>query len=116
MRNQSSAAAVVCLAVCLVGISAMPVHAQAGAIISVPSGGNLQAAINAAVPGDTIQLQPGATYVGNFVLPAKTGTALITIRTAPDPRQPADGVRVNPSHAPALAHLISPNADRVVKT
>ncbi len=117
MSNVSSAAAAVCFAMCVgVGVAAVPASAQTGAIISVPSGGSLQAAINAAAPGDTIQLQPGATYSGNFVLPAKTGTAFITIRTAPDPRQPADGVRISPSQAPALAHLISPNADRVVKT
>jgi hypothetical protein len=117
MRNESSAAAVVCLAACLGVVSVVwPVDAQAGVVISVPSGGDLQAAINAAAPGDTIQLQPGGKYVGNFVLPVKTGTAFVTIRTAPDPRQPADGVRVNPSHAPALALVISPNSQPALKT
>jgi len=71
MSNVSSAAAAVCFAMCVgVGVAAVPASAQTGAIISVPSGGSLQAAINAAAPGDTIQLQPGATYSGNFVLPA----------------------------------------------
>src|SRR4051812_21995025 len=88
--------------------AAPPASAQtAPRIISVPAGGNLQTAIDSALPGDTIQLQPGATYKGTFTLPAKTGTAVITIRTAPDPRQPADGVRVQPAHAPALARVIS---------
>ncbi len=44
-------------------------------------GGDLQAAINAAQPGDTILLQAGATFTGNFTLPAKSGTEYITIRT-----------------------------------
>ena len=54
--------ATVCLGVSL-GLSAgvAQVFAQ-GRVISVPAGGSLQAAIDAAVPGDTIQLQPGATY------------------------------------------------------
>jgi Putative Ig domain len=118
MNNQSSAAAVVvCFGVVfgMVGAAA-PANAQGGAVISVPSGGDLQAAINAAAPGDTIQLAPGATYVGNFVLPKKTGTAFVTIRTAPDTRQPRDGVRVQPSHAPALARLRSGNADPAITT
>ncbi|HET9787646.1 MAG TPA: hypothetical protein VFP47_10955, partial [Pyrinomonadaceae bacterium] len=36
--------------------------AKAGTIV-VPAGGNIQAAINTAVCGDTIVLQAGATYV-----------------------------------------------------
>ncbi len=39
----------------------------------VPAGGALQQAIDAAQPGDTITLEPGALYTGNFVLPNKTG-------------------------------------------
>ncbi|MEQ1727807.1 MAG: carbohydrate-binding protein, partial [Vicinamibacterales bacterium] len=42
-----------------------------GTVISVPLGGDLQAAIDAAVAGDTILRQAGATYAGNFTLPAK---------------------------------------------
>jgi hypothetical protein len=45
----------------------------AAAVVTVPGGGNLQAAINAAQPGDVIQLQAAATFVGNFLLPAKPG-------------------------------------------
>ena len=41
------------------------------ATISVPAGGDLQAALDAAKPGDVITLEPGATYVGNFVLTNK---------------------------------------------
>ena len=117
MSNKSSAAAVVCFAMC-VGVigAAAPASAQGGAVISVASGGDVQAAINKAAPGDTIQLQPGGTYVGNFVLPKKAGTAVVTIQTAPDSRQPAQGVRVKPSHSPALARLTSPNSDPVMRT
>ena len=45
----------------------------------VPAGGDLQAAINSAVSGDTIVLAAGATYRGPFWLHKKTGDAYITI-------------------------------------
>jgi hypothetical protein len=41
----------------------------------VPSGGDLQAAIDKAVAGDTITLAPGQTYTGNFHLVRKAGTS-----------------------------------------
>jgi len=59
---------------------------------------NLQAAIDAAQPGDTILLRAGQTFIGNYVLKAKSGTSYITIRSdAPDSSLPAAGVRLVPS-------------------
>jgi hypothetical protein len=77
----------------------------------VPAGGNLQAAINAAQPGDVIELQAGATYTGRFVLPVKSGATYITIRSTPDPRLPGPGQRINPAlHGALLAKIRSGNA------
>ena len=77
-----------------------------GATITVPDGGDLQAAIDRAQPGDTILLSPGATYAGSFELPVKSGSSYITIRSgAPDSSLPAPGTRVTPQHAPALAKI-----------
>jgi hypothetical protein len=77
-----------------------------GSTISVPAGGNLQAAIDSALPGDTILLAPGATYVGGFILPVKSGASYITIRSgAPDAALPGEGVRVGPQYAPQLARI-----------
>ncbi len=45
-----------------------------GATINVPAGGDVQAALNAAQPGDEIVLAAGATFVGSFTLPNKPGT------------------------------------------
>ena len=45
----------------------------AGATITVRAGEDLQAALDRARPGDTVQLEAGATWVGAFVLPAKNG-------------------------------------------
>ena len=62
---------------------------------------DLQLAINDAAPGDTILLRAGETFTGNVKLPAKSGTAWITIRSdASDSQLPADGVRLVPSGKP----------------
>src|SRR3982750_3718087 len=93
----SAASAVICLA-------AVVSAAQAsGATIQVPSGGNVQQAVAAAQPGDVIELTPGGVYAGPITLTPKSGDALITIRTAGDAGLPADGARISPANAPALA-------------
>ena len=87
----------------------MPLEA---ATIYVPDGGDLQAALDAAQPGDTILLAQGAEFVGNFVLPAKSGEGWITLRSStPDAVLPPPGVRILPEYAPLLARLRSPTID-----
>ena len=62
----------------------------------------LQAAIDAAVPGDTILLRAGETFVGPFILRRKAAsTSWITIRSdASDTLLPPPGVRLVPSGKP----------------
>src|SRR5262245_42039251 len=82
-----------------------------GRTIAVPAGGDFQAAINKAQPGDIITLAAGATYMGNFTLPAKTGNNWIVIRTsAPDSSLPAPGIRITPAHASVLPKIVTPNS------
>ena len=50
--------------------------------IQVPVGGNLQAAINAAQPGDTIMLVADADYTCSCVLPNKSGSEYIAIKSS----------------------------------
>jgi hypothetical protein len=54
--------------------------ARTGTVRAVASGGNLQAALDAAVPGDTIVLDNAGVYQGNFNLPTNksggTGTEI----------------------------------------
>jgi regulation of enolase protein 1 (concanavalin A-like superfamily) len=79
---------------------------------------SLQAAIDAAAPGDTILLRAGQTFTGTFVLRNKntTSTQYITIRSdAPDSDLPAAGVRLIPegrtgANTPRnrLARLVGP--------
>ena len=87
------------------------VVAAGGETLRVRAGGDLQAAINAARPGDVILLEAGATFSGNFVLPDKGDTtAEITIRTdSTNAGLPLPGNRVTPAHAPLLATIRSPN-------
>jgi hypothetical protein len=87
-----------------------------GATLTIPAGGDLQAALNNAAPGDTIVLAAGATYTGSFVLPAKSGSGVITVRTStPDTLLP-DGTRVGPASAPLLARIVSPDQTLAIAT
>jgi PKD repeat protein len=100
------------LAITLCAVLACGVVSAEAATIFVGEGDNLQAALDAAQPGDTILLQEGAEFVGNFVLPVKTGEGWITVRSStPDNVLPADGVRIYPAHAPLLARLRSSMLD-----
>ena len=56
-----------------------------------------------AQPGDTIVLEPGATYVGNFRLPAKDGNSYIVLRTGGDARRPAAARDADVARARAVA-------------
>jgi hypothetical protein len=88
-----------------------------GGVVTVNAGGDLQAAINNAQPGDTIVLQAGATFTGNFILPAKSGGAYVTITSSGDPsRFPAANARIDPSYAPQLAKIKSPNGAAAIAT
>jgi hypothetical protein len=78
--------------------------------INVPAGGNFQTAIDNANPGDTIVLQAGATYTGNFAFRPKQGEGCITIRSsASDSVLPQTGQRTGPSYASQMAKIVSPN-------
>lgn len=98
-------------------LSALASTANA-ATISVPAGGDLQAAINLAQAGDVISLAPGASYVGNFVLPNKGDLAdYITIRSgAPDAALPGAKIRITPAYAAQLPKIFSPNSISALRT
>ena len=91
--------------------------APAGKTINVAAGGDVQAAINKAHPGDVIKLQAGATFTGNFRLPNKSGSDWIVIRSsAADADLPPPGTRVTPAKSAIMPKLISRNSDPVVYT
>ena len=90
--------------------------AVAGSVFTVNAGGNLQSTLNAAQPGDTIVLQAGAVFTGNFTLPVKTGSNWIIIRTSNVAGIPAEGARVNSSHSAAMPKMITPNSGPAITT
>jgi hypothetical protein len=87
------------------------VHKPAASSVMVPNGGDLQAALNSAKPGDTVLLEAGATFVGNFILPATNSddNRPIIVRTAGDRGLPGEGERISPAAAERLAKIRSPN-------
>jgi hypothetical protein len=73
-----------------------------GSIINVSAGDDLQAALNRAQCGDTIQLQAGATFTGRFKFPARNcdNSNWIIVRTSsPDTALPTEGRRITPCYA-----------------
>lgn len=77
-----------------------------GKTIALRAGGDLQAALDAARPGDTIALPPGASFRGPFTLPKKAGDGWIVVRTASAGLPPA-GTRVTPADAASMPRLES---------
>jgi hypothetical protein len=68
----------------------------------VRAGDDLEEALDQAACGDTLKLQPGATFTGKFIFPAKNcdDAHWIIIRTsAPDSKLPAEGKRLTPCFA-----------------
>lgn len=80
----------------------------------VPAGGNLQAALNAAQPGDEIVLANGAKFTGNYTLPVKQGTGWIVLRG--EAKLPLAGTRIDATTLAGAAHLITPNSMPAVLT
>jgi len=82
-----------------------------GAIRRVAAGANLQSVLNAAQCGDRILLASGATFTGNFTLPAKSCTNS-WIELSTETSLPPEGSRVTPATATGYAHIVTalPNA------
>jgi hypothetical protein len=73
-----------------------------GPVLVVSAGDDLQAALNSAQCGNTIQLQAGAAFTGIFKFPARNcdNNHWIIIRTStPDSALPAEGQRLTPCYA-----------------
>jgi hypothetical protein len=77
------------------------------ATLSVPAGGDLQSAINEARGGDVIELQAGASFVGPFTLPVKSGESYITVQSSHLAALPAEGERVTPADAQWMPKILS---------
>src|SRR4051812_18831970 len=83
--------------------------------ITVSQGGNLQAALNSAKPGDVVQISSNASFTGHFTLPSNPGPGWITIQSSAMGSLPA-GKRVNPSMAKYMPKLFTPDSLPVLQT
>ena len=102
---------------CVVSVCALTARPVSAATLTVNAGGDLQRALNAAQPGDTILLQAGAVFTGNYTLPLKTGTTYITIRSsASDALLPAAGVRMSAKYAALLPKIRGAGSSYALRT
>jgi hypothetical protein len=85
-----------------------PAAPEAARTVTLRAGEDLQRALDAARPGDTIVLEAGASFVGPFTLPNKRGAEFITVRSSALDRLPPEGVRVTPAHAALMPKILSP--------
>src|SRR5258708_3528085 len=90
-------------------------------VTTVANGADLQAAIDAAGCGTVLRLAAGATYTGNFSLPAKSCDAShwIIIRSdVPDSSLPPQGTRMTPAMVTAanLAKITTANSNAAIAT
>ncbi|MBV9209500.1 MAG: hypothetical protein JOZ52_02660 [Acidobacteria bacterium] len=104
---------VILLPLLFIGMQARPAHA---ATINVAAGGDFQAALNSAQPGDTIVLAAGATYTGAYTLPNKSGSAYITVQSSALSSLPAAGTRVSPANAPWMPKIVAPSYQAALQT
>src|SRR6266568_679917 len=77
-----------------------------GNTIVVNAGGDLQAAINNAVPGDTIVLQAGATFTGPFTLTNKAGSGWIYVQSSAYASLPPPGTRVSIADSVSMPKIV----------
>src|SRR5438128_1669050 len=80
------------------------------------SNSNLQDALSAATCGDTVRLQAGFVYNGNFTVTGRSCSAstFITVTSSRADWIPLAGTRVTPSHRANLATLNTTNTDPVL--
>ncbi len=92
-----------------------PFPTLTGRTIHVAAGGDLQAALDMAVGGDTVELAAGATFMGPVTLRDHAGTDWVVIRSD-GVALPAEGHRVAPSDAAAMARIVAPPALSAIET
>jgi hypothetical protein len=102
--------------VAAIALLTAPAGSRQQGTINVSFGGDLQAAIDRAQPGDRILLAPGARFSGSFVLPARPpGGGFITIGTN-GPGLPGAGVRTGPRWSGLLAVIASDTGKPALRT
>lgn len=83
-----------------------------GPTTNVRAGDDLQAAINAAKPGDVLRIEAGATFTGSFNFPVKSGSGNITLKSS-NFNSFGSG-RVTPADINKMPRLVNNNPDPVI--
>jgi hypothetical protein len=89
---------------------------RGGKVRRLKEGDDLQAAIDAAQPGDVLKLEAGATWVGPISLPNKTGDGWIYVQSTAIKQLPKEGKRVGPEHAGLMPKILAPHGDNALRT
>jgi hypothetical protein len=89
-------------------------HRPEGSTIHVRSGEDLQAAFDQAEPGNTIALQAGATFTGNFVLRPKKGDGWIYVESAALGEKLSHGRRASPDDASYMSKIQTANSQPAI--
>ena len=95
-----------------------PYPSVTGRSIKVDAGDNLQSALKRARRGDEVVLAAGATFTGNFTLPALGGTPAdgwVTIRGEASDRLPPLGTRVSPADGRLMPRVVTPNTEAAIR-
>jgi hypothetical protein len=121
IRLWPAALLAVVLATGLLGYAVARRHAASGAqggggltgsnasrTVTLKAGDDLQRALEAARPGDTLVLPAGATFVGPFTLPRKGGDEFVNVQSSALARLPPADRRVSPSDAALMPKIVSP--------
>src|SRR5262245_18004200 len=88
-----------------------------GRTLNVGASGNFQAALNKAQPGDVITLAAGASYIGPFTLPVKSGSGYIVVRSsAADTSLPPAGRRITPAASILMPKIVGPASSPALVT
>jgi hypothetical protein len=89
-----------------------PAFAKATRVVQVTAPADLQSALNAAQPGDSLVLT--GTFTGNYTLPQRPcGAGISVVGTT---KALVAGTRVTPAYAAGFARLITPNTQPVLRT
>ncbi len=93
----------------LLGVCVLAAGCSHATVWQVAPGDDLQQMLNQAKPGDTLVLPAGTAFVGQFQLPKKSGTGVITIQTSALSKLPPANQRVGPDDAANMPRIISPS-------
>jgi len=88
-----------------------------GTTWSAHTSAQLTSALASAAPDDIIVLDAGVTYIGNFVVPAKSNlnNKWIYVKSSAYSKLPAPGTRVSPRDSANMPKIVTPNVSQALR-